>query len=103
MPPITNAKKVCSTILSERKNVLPIPQRSPESPDPTVANIFHMIAASTRFRLRLYHSHPAARTPVNETTNPKKIHHRFCSIYEASTSATKAELTTLTAKTIRMC
>src|SRR6516162_638453 len=37
MPPITNAKKVCSTILSGSNNVLPTPQTTPERPEPTVA------------------------------------------------------------------
>jgi hypothetical protein len=36
-------------------------------------------------------------------TNPKKIHHLACSKYAPSTTATKAELATLTAKTIGVC
>jgi hypothetical protein len=60
--------------------VLPTPQSSPDSPDPAVANIAHLVVAASGFRPQRYQLHPIARTPVNVTTSPKKTPHLVCSI-----------------------
>src|SRR6516162_9822049 len=101
MPPTTNAINVRSTIFSESNKVLAAPQRRPESPDPTAANVAHVVVAG--FGPRRYQPQPSARMPLKQTTAAKKTHHLDCPIYAASTSATKAELATWFANAIGMC